>query len=186
MESAFCDYGDGLKNYYTLQSYIQQPVGEEGLYHFNSLNYPYGEYVYSGDNTPSFSIPFRWFCSHIKDISSYAIPLYNLWLIIGFFLSSILCFYIFKKITRNDVWSLMAAVFLPWTNMQTMRLWCGHFNLSFSWIILAVIALMIVWMMDSELKKRRQILLGFFLKPLDSVGSFVFYRWEWNNSQPKD
>ena len=53
----FCLAGDGLKNYYTIFSYFLQGKGEFAMFH--SMNYPFSEYIFFTDNSPSFAVPLK-------------------------------------------------------------------------------------------------------------------------------
>jgi len=153
----FCNWGDGIKNYFTLYSYVKEPIGADGIFKFHSFFYPFGDYVYYTDNTPFFSIPFRWFCQHVHDISSYAIPAFNTFIISNILFSSLLVFYIFRRFTGTNVFSYSLAVLLPWVNVQLPRIWAGDFNLSVTCVVLAAIALFISWY-DNRASIKRQIL----------------------------
>ncbi|PZF74075.1 hypothetical protein [Taibaiella soli] len=156
---AFSNVEDGLKNTFTLLSYVKEPVSHDGIFKYNAMNYPFGEYVFYTDNTPLFSICFKWFCHHIYDLSDYTFEIFQTTLILGIILSGLLCFYIFRKLFRDDRFAFLLAVFLPWINMQVMRIWRGHFNLSYSFLILLAIAFSIMWYERREhLRKRIWVL----------------------------
>jgi hypothetical protein len=140
-----CNWGDGLKNYFTLSSYIKEPIGSGGIFKYNSFAYPFGDYVYYTDNTPLFSIPFRWFCHHVHDVSNYTIPAFNTFIIGNIIVSALLVFFIFKRLLGKNIFSFCLAIFLPWVNIQLPRIWEGDFNLSCSTPILAAICLFIAW-----------------------------------------
>ena len=141
----FCIHGDGLKNYFTLLSYVKEPIGPEGILKYHSFAYPFGDYVFFTDNTPLFAIPFRWFCHHIYNCSAYTITAYNLFIIGNIIASGLLLFYIFKAVLGKNYWSLLLAIVLPWVNIQVPRIWAGHFNLSLSSFVLITLVLFLLW-----------------------------------------
>lgn len=144
-DNLFCSYGDGLKNYFTLQSYVSEPIGEDGIFKFNRFSYPFGDYVYYTDNTPFFSIPFRWFCQNIWDLSKYTIPFYNYFILSNILLCSLLSFAIFKKILGANIITFILANTLPWINPQIQRIYCGHYNLSITSLCVVSIILFYWW-----------------------------------------
>jgi hypothetical protein len=167
----FCLEGDGLKNYYTIYAYFLQEKGTFAL--FQNMNYPFSEYVFFTDNSPSFAIPLKWFSDYIVDLSPYAFRLYNWFLLFGILLSTLFTWLIINKITPVTAalaadelnnkqqlkqpllgfWSVL-AITLPWVSPQVYRLIMGHFNLSFSWVFLLVFYLLIrIYDNKNDLKK---------------------------------
>jgi len=151
-EILFNNEGDGLKNYFTLLSYIKSDNNNLLLY--NAFNYPFGEYIYTTDNTPLFALPFKWICRNIYDLSDYTLPIYNTFIILNLIVCGLLVFSLFRKLLHNDILSLIASIVLAWTNMQVVRIWRGHFNLSLSSFVLLAILLLYYWHRGGEHKKR--------------------------------
>ncbi|RSK40977.1 hypothetical protein [Hymenobacter perfusus] len=129
---------DGAKNYFTFQAYIQQPW-QNGLGWFGQMNYPFGDYVFYTDNTPLLAIPVRLWSHYIFDLTPYALDVYHWLLVLGFFGSTALLVAILHRLVRHWGLVLVFAVVLPWLNPQTSRLLVGHFNLSYSWVVLLAI-----------------------------------------------
>ena len=67
----FEDLYDGMKNYFTLQTYVQEPIDEAGIFHYSGMNYPYGDAVWFLDNTPIISVPLRWVNDHLFTLEDY-------------------------------------------------------------------------------------------------------------------
>lgn len=167
----FCLEGDGLKNYYTIYAYFLQEKGAFALFH--NMNYPFSEYVFFTDNSPSFAIPLKWFSDNIFDLSPYAFRLYNWFLLFGILLSTLFSWLIINKLTPVTAalaadglnnkqqlkqpllgfWSIL-AITLPWISPQVYRLIMGHFNLSFSWVFLLIFYILIrIYESKNDLKK---------------------------------
>ena len=72
---------DGLKNYYVLTTYVNTELTADFL-HFSGYNYPFGENVFFIDNTPIFSIPYKFLVSNGIIDSSNLMYHYNLFFII--------------------------------------------------------------------------------------------------------
>lgn len=144
-EISFNNSSDGLKNDFTLYTYVNDPIDNKGVFKYSKFNYPFGDYVYSTDNTPAFSVPFRWFCQNVWDLSDYAIPIFYYLIILNIIIAGPLIFYIFKSFLPNNLFAFIAAIIFPWVNTQLPRIWNGHYNLSLSSLILLAFCLLILW-----------------------------------------
>ncbi len=151
----FSNVGDGLKNSFTLVSYVKEPASPDGIFKYNTFSYPYGDYVYYTDNTPLFAIPYRWICLHVHDVSAYALVTFNILIILTIIISSFILYKIFRQLLDEHVFSYIMAIILPWTNTQVLRIWRGHYNLSFSFLILLAIWLMILWHKNKNVLKKQ-------------------------------
>ncbi|MCA8832685.1 hypothetical protein [Hymenobacter pini] len=129
---------DGAKNYYTFQAYIQQPW-PNGLTWFGMMNYPFGDYLFFTDNTPPLAVLARLWSHYVSDLTPHALDVYHALLLVGFFLSTALLVAILRRLVKHWGLILVFTVVLPWLNPQTSRLLVGHFNLSYSWIVLLVV-----------------------------------------------
>ena len=129
---------DGAKNYFTFQAYIQQPW-PNGLSWFGMMNYPFGDYLFFTDNTPLLAVPVRLWSHYVSDLAPHGLDIYHGLMLAGFFVSTALLVAILRRLVQH--WGLIVvfAVVLPWLNPQTSRLLVGHFNLSYSWVVLLVI-----------------------------------------------
>ncbi|MBA3828298.1 MAG: hypothetical protein H0X33_05130 [Taibaiella sp.] len=146
----FFSSGDGLKNYFTLLSYIKEPLTADGLLKYNSFSYPFGDYVYYTDNTPLFSIPFRWYCHHISDVSAYTLPVYNTIVILNVILCGFLLLYVLRYLLKENFLSFIMAIILSWANIMLLRITNGNYSLSLSSLIIVPMCLMIMWDMHKN------------------------------------
>jgi len=144
-DGMFNAWGDGIKNYYTLYSYLREPITADGIFKYNSMSYPLGDYVYYTDNTPFFALGFKWFCHHVYDATAYTIPAFNFFIIFNILLAGLVALFIFKRLLGQNIFTLLLAIVLPWINIQVLRIWDGDYNLSCSLIPLSAIALFIIW-----------------------------------------
>lgn len=152
---------DGIKNYFTYQSYIQQSKAENMFLHAN-MNYPYKEYIFYTDNTPALALPVRLFSTYIYDIQDFAIPIYHYWLFLGILFSTLLLYKILKRGITQPFILFVAALTLPWLDIQLLRLGIGHLNLSCSWVWLGVMLLCIKWE-ESGYKNYYSLLIAIYL-----------------------
>ncbi len=160
----FDDRGDGVKNYFTLYTYVNDSTAPGEFFKYNRFNYPFGDYVYSTDNTPGFSIPFKWFSQNIHDVSDDVLVWFNVFIILNIVIASLLLYYIFCNLLGKNFFSVAAAIMLPWVNMQIPRIWNGHYNLSLTSLSLGAICLLIAWHKSRHSNRRLSGLgLGMFV-----------------------
>lgn len=139
-DASFCNGGDGFKNNFTLLQYVTEPIGPEGIFHFSFFQYPWGEYVYTADNTPLYAMAMRWLHHNVVAMDAYVLPTFNFLLLGNIVLCSLLLFYLGRKIFEHGYWIWLLALSFPWITEQLLRLDRGHYNLSFSSIfVLAVL-----------------------------------------------
>lgn len=160
MSTMFCGYGDGIKNIFTMLSYVREPIGADGLFKYNAFAYPFGDYVYYTDNTPLFSVPFKLFCKYVVDVSAYTQPLYYVFVIQNIIVCGLLVYRVFGELIKNRLFAVLMAIALPWTTMQVQRITRGHFSLSFSSLVLLAILLLIYWHRCNGQRKKQAIVLG--------------------------
>ncbi|KAA9331869.1 hypothetical protein [Adhaeribacter soli] len=133
---------DGLKNYFTYYAYLMQPEGYP-FFHFAQHNYPYGESILYTDNTPLLAVLIKAFSLWIYDIRPYGLLLHNIFMVGGIVLASLILFRIFRLLSTPAGIAFVASLLLPWISPQVLRLKIGHFNLSFSWVLLLVVYLLL-------------------------------------------
>ncbi|UOQ80800.1 hypothetical protein [Hymenobacter sp. 5414T-23] len=126
---------DGLKNYFTFQAYIQQPAAA-GFAWFGMMNYPFGDYIFYADNTPLLAAAVRLWSQYVHDITPYGLDIYHGLLLLGFLASTALLVLILHRLLHYWGLVLFFAIVLPWLSPQVGRLLMGHFNLSYSWVVL--------------------------------------------------
>lgn len=151
----FSSFGDGLKNIFTLTTYVREPITNEGILKSNAFLYPFGDYVYYLDNTPLFSIPFRFFCQHIYDVSAYTVQIFYVILILNILFAGLLTYYLMRNIVGDNIIAFLMAVILPWVNMQVARLYMGHYAFSLSSLLLLCICLQLLW--HRHINNRRKV-----------------------------
>ncbi len=152
---------DGIKNYFTYQSYIQQDKAENMFIHAN-MNYPYKEYIFYTDNTPALAVPIRFFPQYVFDIQEFVIPIYHYWLFLGILFSTFLLYKILKRGITQPFILFVASLTLPWLDIQLLRLGIGHLNLSCSWVWLGIMLLCIKWE-ESDYKNYYSLLIAIYL-----------------------
>ncbi|MEM7657830.1 MAG: hypothetical protein AAF399_17020 [Bacteroidota bacterium] len=132
-QTAFAQDGDGLKNYFTFAEYL---TGDTYLT-FEDMQHPFGDYLLYMDNTPALAV----FSKGLRDLG---IPLQPIrWLhwicALSLVVSSSFGFAIGRRLISQPWLAASIATLLPWLSPQLLRLPLGHYNLSFSWVILGAI-----------------------------------------------
>ncbi|NNC94828.1 MAG: hypothetical protein HKN92_04650 [Chitinophagales bacterium] len=132
---------DGLKNYYTLQSYVTQDA-EAGYLNYKGMNYPIGDVIWYTDNTPPYAMFMRWVHLNITDVTGLIIPLFHFFIVLNFLVFSILTYIVLYRLKINIYLAVLFAVALAWMNPMSLRIF-GHFNLSLSfiWPLLVILLL---------------------------------------------
>ena len=139
----YSNTGDGLKNYFTLQTYITQPASE-GYVNYNAMQYPYGEYVWYTDNSPLFAIAIRWIHLNITPLQN-PIAILHWMLFLNMLLAPIFVLRILKQFIKNEWLIILGALVMVWTSPQFFRMFIGHYNLSFSIFYFIAIYWVIKW-----------------------------------------
>ena len=139
----FSDKYDGLKNYFVYYTYLLQGNDVPSTM-FHQMNYPYYDYIFYPDLTPTFTVPLKWFSDNIIDLTPYAFRIHNWFFLFGILLSTLFSWLIISRITKNIwLWSIL-AITLPWISPQLFRIEIGHFNLALSWCIIGTFYLIIL------------------------------------------
>jgi hypothetical protein len=185
-----------MRNYFVMQRYVDAPA--KGT-KFTAFNYPYGEHLMYADAVPLFTIPFKWFCNNIYDASAYTIPVFNVLIILNIILCGLLTYFVFNYVLKHRSFAWFMALILPWVNLQVIRIWKGHFSLSFSSIILLIICMLVLW--DRYKATRSRLIMvalatcllciaSFFVQPhylpiltMFITGALLLYGWL-TRSQP--
>ena len=163
-----CNYGDGLRSNFALLRYVQDPVGKNGFYGLEQMNYPEGEYVFTADITPMFAVPFRAFCHYVWDVSAYTLQVYQVFIILNILLCGLLLLYLLRRFTSYAPLAFSLALILPWVNVQVLRIWRGHYNLSFSSLTVMALCLVLMWHLYRN-RKRAWIWIGLGMGALPAI-----------------
>ncbi|MCP4439898.1 MAG: YfhO family protein [Aureispira sp.] len=134
-DSMFMDLYDGIKNYFTFQAYLDQDASL-GFTKLVQQGYPYGDYIFYTDMTPTIAVPIKLFSTYIYDISSYGIPIFNFIIILLHCFSVVLTYKILKYFVKTPWILWVLSISLTWTNPQFFRIQNGHFNLHITLFIL--------------------------------------------------
>ncbi|MCP4125083.1 MAG: hypothetical protein GY751_25390 [Bacteroidetes bacterium] len=137
----FADTFDGIKNYYTLASYVENT--QESLLHYSHMNYPEGEHVTYTDNTPLFSIPFKLISNVFPQLGNHSVGVFNIFMVLGILFTTLVLVKLFHLYGMYGIVPLAASVCLPWLHPQIARYEVGHMNLAQSWILLTLMYLLI-------------------------------------------
>lgn len=153
----FQDRYDGLKNYFTYQSYLEQDNLSDGALLYKMMNYPYGDLIYYTDNSPPLALFIKGLDRIGLPVKENGIGIYNLLLIFQILALSLLLYYTLKRLLKSEWLIILLSISLPWINPQFQRLGNGHFSLSLAILTVGVIYLCIcLW----QSKARRQMILN--------------------------
>lgn len=145
---------DGLKNYFTLQSYITQSP-QSGYFKYDAMHYPFGEYIWYTDNSPLIAIIFRFTNLNVFPISN-ALPLIHAIVLLNVLLAPIVVRKLLKRFLNNELLIIAGTLLLVWTSPQFFRLFIGHYNLSLSIFYFIAISWTFSWY-DALKSNRRNL-----------------------------
>ncbi|MFI5172391.1 MAG: hypothetical protein ACHQFW_08370, partial [Chitinophagales bacterium] len=165
--------GDGLKNYFTLVSYISQPA-YDGMLHYTAMQYPFGDYIYFTDNSPLIAFLMRLFSLYVVDISDQAIFIIHCIVFLNVLIAPVVIWKILRKFTDNG-WILVAGcLLLSWISPQFLRIFGGTYNLSFSiFFFLAILFAIQITEAVNEKNRRKFIKNYIWLLVLIIAASFI-------------
>lgn len=141
-EYTFARQGDDVKNYFTLESYVTQPINT-GYRHYNSMNYPFRDIIFYCDNSPLIAVPVKWLSKHTH-IPVKAIPIFNYIIILNFLFVSILCYLLISRFIKSHTLAIILSFSLPYFEPQSLRIVEGTENLGLSFIIIANLLLLYI------------------------------------------
>ncbi len=124
------DHYDGIKSYFSVASFLRQPLSQGALIHGH--NYPFGEYVYYTDTSPLVSIPLHVLVQLVPALAPYGLYLYDGFTLAGLVLSTLLLVSMLRRLALPAWLALVLAVALPWLSPQTFRLNVGHMSLAYT------------------------------------------------------
>ncbi|WP_375416333.1 hypothetical protein [uncultured Hymenobacter sp.] len=131
------DQYDGIKSYFSIASFLRQPLGDGML--VRGHNYPFGEYMYYTDSTPLLVAPLHWLVQLVPALAPYGLYLYDLFILSNLLISTWLLVLILRRLAVPTALTVLLAVALPWLGPQTIRLNVGHMSLAYTPAILFVI-----------------------------------------------
>ncbi|MGH1336938.1 MAG: hypothetical protein ACRBFS_12510 [Aureispira sp.] len=141
-DTMFMDLFDGIKNYFTFQSYLQQDASV-GLALVQGHAYPFGDYLFYADLTPTIAVPLRLFSIYVYDISDYGIPIFNWIIILLHWITALVAYRLTKHFVKTPWLAVVLAISFTWINPQLGRLGNGHFNLSVSLFIVMTLLFLV-------------------------------------------
>jgi len=124
------DHYDGIKSYYSLATFLRQPLREGLLEH--GQNYPFGEYIFYTDISPLVSVPLHGLVRLVPALAPYGIYLYDVFTLLGLVISTLLLVSILRRLAVPGWLALVLSVALPWLSPQAFRLKVGHLALSYT------------------------------------------------------
>ncbi|MBH8558774.1 DUF2339 domain-containing protein [Hymenobacter negativus] len=124
------DHYDGIKSYFSVASFLRQPLGDGML--VRGHNYPFGEYMYYTDSTPLLVAPLHWLVQAIPALAPYGLYLYDLFILSSILISTGLLVLILRRLAVPAWLAILLAIALPWLGPQTYRLTVGHMSLAYT------------------------------------------------------
>lgn len=159
--------GDGLQAYFTA---IYHSKFDASYWHFEGMNYPYGEQVFFTGCQPFVSNLIK-LLQPLVDLSPYTVGIVNFILLGSIMLCAIFIYSIFKHLKVNWIIASIAATAIAFLSPQIERLG-GHYSLCYQFFIPLLILLLLKFHEAPQLKKT--LLIG-GLTLLASATHFYFF-----------
>jgi len=172
----YSNTGDGLKNYFTLQSYITQPP-ESGYFKYDAMHYPFGDYIWYTDNSPLLSLILRFVHVNIYPVNN-ALPIMHAVMLLNVLLAPIFVRKLLKRLLSNQLLIIAGTFLLVWTSPQFFRLFVGHYNLSLSIFYFIAINWTLSWYDALKSNKQNipyQLIIGLFCLLFFSATIHLYY-----------
>ncbi len=122
----FAEGGDGFKSYYGAMYHLKY---DSSYFHFQGMNYPYGESVFFTDNQPLLTNSLKWLSAYIVDIREHVVGIINLSMIFSILIAALFLFLIFYELGVVWWFGTLAALGITLLSPQIARMG-GHFSLS--------------------------------------------------------
>ena len=164
-------YADALKNYYTFMFHIKN---DESFFHFNDLNFPFGEHIVYTDCQPLLSFLLR--C--LPFTHDYLIGILHLFIFLSFIITPLILNSILLRQNIDKLSSFFISLAVVLLSPQYSRLLAGHYALTYMFIIPLCIVLLLNVIENKTLRNISLLSLFntalFFLHPYFGFGCCVF------------
>ncbi|MBF9143086.1 hypothetical protein [Hymenobacter properus] len=155
------DHYDGTKSYFSIATFLQQPMGDGML--VRGHNYPFGEYMYYTDSAPIVVAPLHALVQAVPALAPYGLYIYDLFILSSLVISTGLLVLMLHRLGLPAWFVVLLSVALPWLNPQAVRLNVGHMNLTYTPAILFVLwrlqVLYAAWRAGAPLARQFVVLL---------------------------
>lgn len=148
-------HGDGSKNYFTYLFHVLFGRG----WHYQGMNYPWGEHVSFTDNQPLLAVPLSYLQSVLHLTMNQALALMNLFIPLAF-LCSLYFMYRLTRLLGIQSWlAVCCALLIPSMAPNFFRIF-GHFGLSYTFHVTGFLWFYFSWL---QTKKPHFLLFLFFI-----------------------
>ncbi len=124
---SFAKGGDGAKGYYSSQYHVQH---DEGITHFNGMNYPFGEHIFFTDCQPHITIAIKLTKDTVFDISDKTIGIINSLMLVSLIFGALFLYLIFRKCRIPHLPAILFSLIIIFLSPQIQRM-SGHFSLAY-------------------------------------------------------
>jgi hypothetical protein len=134
----FIDSGDGIQSYYGVMYHAKYG---QSLFHFDGMNYPYGENFFFSVNPANLGLLLNLF-NRVIDISDYTLGIINGFMFFSIVLSAVFIHLILLRFKINNWYRVILAVFIAFISPQIYRME-GHYSLASLFVVPGIIWFMI-------------------------------------------
>ncbi len=137
----FTDWGDGIKNYYTYEYYINN---NKDTWNLEGFNYPYGENMFYTDCHPVIAYTLKKLDPVFPVLGENSIGIINFFMIFSLIFTALLSYLILKKFKLPEWLSALAGFSIMVLSPQIGRI-TGHLALTYSFFIPLTIYLLMLY-----------------------------------------
>lgn len=146
---SFSTTGDGVKNYFSLVSYVDN---NESASNFEGLNYPYGESMLFTDCHPIIAVGMRQVVNVLPWMGVYSVGLINFLMLFSFVVGAFFLWRLFRRLDVNPLLSVLGALAIMVLSPQIFRME-GHYALSYGCALPMTFYLLLSFVRDKDKRK---------------------------------
>ncbi|MFY9309542.1 MAG: hypothetical protein WAQ28_10890 [Bacteroidia bacterium] len=161
---------DGIQSYYASLYHVKY---DSTYWHFQGMNYPYGEHVLFTGCQPLITNPIK-LVSKVVDVSNYTLGIINMIMLLSVALCPFFLYFIFKHLKLPWLFSAIAAIAITFLSPQFIRMG-GHFALTYQFAIPLFLLLLIKFHESPSVKKSIWISVFVFLMACTQFYFFGFF-----------
>ncbi|MBK7690130.1 MAG: hypothetical protein IPJ31_03090 [Bacteroidetes bacterium] len=146
--------GDGSKNYFT---YLYHVLNGKG-WHFDGMNYPWGDHISFTDNQPLLAFPLSYLQSSFHFSLNDLLSIMNLLIPITLLCTSLVLCTFFIRMQVNGYLSALFSLLITFLAPNFYRIF-GHFGLCYTFHLV----LTLYWLFQFEARSRKRYLMGMLI-----------------------
>lgn len=163
------DAPDGYKNYMTTAWHVAH---DSSYFHYEGMDYPYGEHVLFTDNQPIFSAAMQWWSRNVSDLRGKTVGLMNLMQVLSMLFGAGVIFLLLRKLHLPVWFAGITGLGILFLSPQNNR-FDSHFGLSHTWVI-PLLLLLLCRYEERQSKRYQSLMIGILLLVVAQIHFYNF------------